>query len=174
VHHFREQLFATGRSPYTVKRATSFLGSLIADAQQKGQVGHNVVRDLSRQNRGNERRQEQRRKGKLKVGEDIPTGEEIGALIAGATSQKWRAFLIVACFTGLRVSEIRGLRWCDVDLEKSELHVRQRADRFNQIGKPKSHGSERTVPLPMFVVNRLKEWKHASGQAGVRLQAGAS
>jgi len=31
-----------------------------------------------------------------------------------------------------------GWRWFDVDLEKRVLHVRQRADRWGSIGKPKS------------------------------------
>ncbi|WP_244296395.1 tyrosine-type recombinase/integrase [Stappia sp. TSB10GB4] len=31
----------------------------------------------------------------------------------------------------------RGLRWEDVDLSRSIIQVRQRADRFNKIGKPK-------------------------------------
>ena len=66
---------------------------------------------------------------------------------------------MVAAFTGLRASELRGLRWEDVDLKKNELHVRQRADRYNEIGSPKSEDSERTVPFGGFVANTLKEWK---------------
>ena len=66
---------------------------------------------------------------------------------------------MVAAFTGLRASELRGLRWQDVDLKKSELHVRQRADRYNEIGSPKSADSERTVPFGSFVTNTLREWK---------------
>ena len=45
-----------------------------------------------------------------------------------------------------RASELRGLRWQDVDSKKSELHVHQRADAYNQIGPPKSEAGERTVP----------------------------
>ena len=70
-------------------------------------------------------------------------------------------FLIIAIFTGLRASELRGLRWKDVDLKANELHVRQRADRFNEIGKPKSAAGERVVPFGKFVANTLKEWKLA-------------
>ena len=70
-------------------------------------------------------------------------------------------FLLTAIFTGLRASELRGLRWDDVDLEKRELHVRQRADRYNAIGKPKSESGERTVPLTPIVLNTLREWKLA-------------
>jgi integrase len=62
-----------------------------------------------------------------------------------------------AIFTGLRASELRGLRWADVDLKKGELHVRQRADRYNAIGAPKSESGERTVPLPPIVANALRE-----------------
>ena len=71
----------------------------------------------------------------------------------------------MAIFTGLRASELRGLRWKDVDLKASELHVRQRADRFNEIGKPKSAAGERVVPFGKFVANTLKEWKLACPRA---------
>src|SRR5215831_17068654 len=70
-------------------------------------------------------------------------------------------FLIVAIFTGLRSSELRGLRWDDVDLEAKELHVRQRADRYNVMGKPKSEAGERVIPLGPMVVNTLREWRLA-------------
>jgi integrase len=51
------------------------------------------------------------------------------------------------------------LRWEDVDLKAAELHVRQRADRYNVIGKPKSEAGNRTVPLGPLVLNTLREWK---------------
>jgi integrase len=69
--------------------------------------------------------------------------------------------LLTAIFCGLRASELRGLRWSDVNLDKRELHVRQRADRYSAIGKPKSESGERTVPLTPIVVNTLREWKLA-------------
>jgi hypothetical protein len=37
--------------------------------------------------------------------------------------------------------------------------VRQRADRYSVIGKPKSDAGECTVPLTPIVVNTLREWK---------------
>jgi integrase len=42
------------------------------------------------------------------------------------------------------------------------LHVRQRADAYNQIGRPKTAAGERAVPLPPFVLNTLRERKLAS------------
>ena len=116
------------------------------------------MRDLRRNKKQSEHKLEQRHKRKLKIGVDIPTKEEVSAIIRHAPD-RWRALLVVAAFTGLRASELRGLRWDDVDLKKNELHVRQRADRYNEIGSPKSEDSERTVPFGGFVANTLKEWK---------------
>ena len=53
------------------------------------------------------------------------------------------------------------MRWADVDLKASELHVRQRADRYCKIGVPKSDSSVRTVPLAPDVLAALKVWKLA-------------
>ena len=69
--------------------------------------------------------------------------------------------LLTAIFTGLRASELRGLRWEDIDLRRAILHVRQRADRYRHIGRPKSAACERTVPLPPLLVNTLREWRLA-------------
>ena len=57
---------------------------------------------------------------------------------------------------------MRGLRWQDVDLVKGEVHVRQRADRYNAIGRPKSRAGSRTIPIGPFVVNTLREWRLAN------------
>jgi integrase len=149
------------RTRTMVRKVRVSLSSLLSDAQERGLVSRNVVRDLRRTRaRGTERKAERRQKGKLKIGVDIPTREEIKAIVEAAKG-RWRPILLTAIFTGLRASELRGLRWIDVDLEKRELHVRQRADRYSAIGKPKSESGERTVPLTPIVANTLREWKLA-------------
>ncbi len=161
VRKFEDRLREEGRSPAMVRKVVGSLGSLLAVAQEQGLAARNPVRDLRRnRRRGKERNAEKRQKGKLKIGVDIPTPAEVKAII-GNVKGRWRPLLIVATFTGLRASELRGLRWKDIDLKKGELHVRQRADRFNEIGKPKSAAGERVVPFGRFVVNTLKEWKLA-------------
>jgi integrase len=106
---------------------------------------------------------DKRGKPRLEEGRDFPTSAEIRRLIeATATLPKKRALLLMAAFTGLRASELRGLRWHDVDLPKGELHVRQRADRYHAIGAPKSDSSRRRVPLDAGVlIPALKVWKLA-------------
>ncbi len=159
VRAFEDRLREAGRSPAMVRKVKVSLGSLLADALERGLVGRNVVREKSRaRQKGKDARLERRHKGKLKVGVDIPTREEIKALVPFLEG-RWRPLLLTAIFAGLRASELRGLRWSDVDLDRREIHVRQRADRFNDIGRPKSEAGERTVPIPPMVANALREWR---------------
>jgi integrase len=157
VRDFMDRLRADGRSPAMVKRVVGDLGSILADAQGRGLVAQNVVRSLSRRR---ERQAERRQKRKLKVGVDIPSPAEIKSIVAHLQG-RWRPLMMTAIFTGLRASELRGLRWQDVDLKRAELHVRQRADRYQTIGKPKSAAGERTIPMPPILVSTLREWKLA-------------
>jgi len=160
VRSFEDELRAAGRSSAMVKKVLVSLSALVADAQERGLVARNVVRDMKARRGSSERRQEQRQKGRLKVGVDIPTREEVKALL-GSLDGRWRPLVLVATFCGLRASELRGLRWSDVDLDKREIRIHQRADRFNDIGRPKSLAGERTLPAPPMVINALKEWKLA-------------
>ena len=113
---------------------------------------------------------DKRKKKKLEVGRDIPTTEEVGRMVKAAKEPKMRALLMMATTTGLRASELRGLRWSDVDLLKArELHVRQRADRWNKIGPPKSEASRRTIPLGPELILALKEWKLACPKSDLDL-----
>ena len=103
-----------------------------------------------------------RSKRQLEIGRDIPTTAEIKRLIeAAAPNAKLHALLLVAAFCGLRASELRGLRWSDVDLKAEEIHVRQRADRYSVIGAPKTKESRRTIPLSPDTALALKKWKLA-------------
>jgi len=161
VRHFQDRLREEGRSAAMVKRVTGSLGSILADAQDRGLVARNAVREMARrQPRGKQRQGERRRKARLQPGVDIPTPAEIAAIIH-AVKGRWRPLLITAVYTGLRASELRGLRWSDVDLDEGRIHVRQRADRYHVIGMPKSDAGQRTIPIGPFVVNTLKEWKLA-------------
>jgi integrase len=149
VEAFRDDLLANLSRPMARKVLTS-LKSLLKAAKHA-----HVAADVSV---GRSKRAE----GKLEVGRDIPTPDEIKRVITAAKDNpRMRALLLTAAMCGLRASELRGLRWTDVNLKAGELHVRQRADRYNVIGAPKSASSTRTIPLPPEVVAALKVWKLA-------------
>jgi len=152
INIFRDELLAHMSRPLAKKVLTS-LKALLRDAKRRGNVAQNVALDVKIT-------ADKRGKVKLKAGVDIPTPDEIKRII-NVAHEKSRALLITAIFTGLRSSELRGLRWQDIDLKKGEVHVRQRADRFNAIGKPKSESGDRTIPLGPMALNTLKQWKLA-------------
>lgn len=123
----------------TARKVLVSLRALLGHAQRHGLVAQNVAQvvRVARQQRHEE-----------KV--EILTPDEVRHLLA-AVSDQWRPFLLLAVFTGLRASELRGLRWRDVDLEAARLTVDQRADEKGVMGSPKSASSRRTVPLPPTV-----------------------
>lgn len=139
---------------------TTSLGAILSDAQERGLAMRNPVMEMGRKRKGKTRRQDKRNKRKLVVGIDIPTPAEVKALVA-ALAGRWRPLLLTVIFSGLRSSELRGLRWQDVDLDGRTLSVRQRADEFRKIGRPKSEAGERTIPIPPIVINALKGWRLA-------------
>lgn len=154
IRSFQDELREGGRSPAMIKRVTVSLGSILADAQGRGLVVRNAVHELSKARSGT-KKSEKRAKVKLRGGVDIPTNAEIRQILDAAEG-RYRPLLVTMVFTGIRASEARGLRWEDVDLAKAQLHVRQRADRYGEVGMPKSEAGQRTVPLPPMVVNTLR------------------
>jgi len=148
---FREDLLATLSRPMARKVMVSFHQML--KSNRYGHVAQGVTIQVSK-----------RDKRRLEVGRDIPTAQEVRRMVVAATDTRARALLLLVAFTGLRASELRGLRWSDIDLKKGEVHVRQRADRFAEIGSPKSKDSRRTVPLDLGTIgDALKQWKLACG-----------
>jgi integrase len=163
VEAFRDDLLANMSRAMAKKVLTSFK-ALLKDARRRGNVAQNVAADVKIGTNG-------RDKHRLEVGKDIPTRDEVRRLLDAAPEGRNRTLLMVAAFTGLRASELRGLRWPDVNLARGTLTVSQRADRYNVIGAPKSATSKRTLPIGPMVVNTLRQWKLASkGKDGLVFQ----
>ena len=64
-----------------VRKVLVSLGSLLADAQERGLVIRNAAREKSRaKQKGKDKRLEKRQKGKLRIGVDIPSRAEVKAI----------------------------------------------------------------------------------------------
>jgi len=73
--------------------------------------------------------------------------------------------ILLSLYTGLRVGEVCGLMWGDIDFDKSILTVRRTAQRI-RIGDhktqiiadtPKSRTSRRSIPIPRFIMKLLRD-----------------
>ena len=80
--------------------------------------------------------------------------------------------IVLCLFTGLRLGEICGLRWEDIDLENKSLSVRRTAQRVRLTdnshktmlieGPPKTSCSRRVIPLTDHLIDLMLPF-HASG-----------
>jgi integrase len=68
-------------------------------------------------------------------------------LLLAELKEPIRTMVLLGTLTGLRIGEILGLRWKDVDFDTSEIRVEQAYYR-GLIGSPKTKGSRRTLPIP--------------------------
>lgn len=65
-----------------------------------------------------------------------------------------RTMVSLGIFTGMRVGEILGLRWQDVDFQAEQLQISQSLYR-GSFGSPKTKASKRMLPLPGAVLEEL-------------------
>jgi integrase len=155
IEKFRDDLLAMAKDPKrkfswsTARKVLVSFKSMLKVAK----FSH-VAADVGIPSNSNDKRP-------VEVGTNIPTTDEIRRLVAAATPGRERSLLLVAATCGLRASELRGLRWRDVDLKGKVLSVTQRADRFVTIGPPKSKAGRRKIPLAPETVAELKAWKLA-------------
>jgi len=78
--------------------------------------------------------------------------------MAVAENHRWFIAYLMIFIYGLRLGEAIGLRWCDVDFDNNEVHVRQQIQRVNGhlvAGPPKTKTSVRVLPLAKDIRKRL-------------------
>jgi integrase len=101
--------------------------------------------------------------------------EQARQLLDAAKGSQLEALYAVALACGLRMGEMLGLRWQDMDLEAGRLAVRQAIQRQCGAGlvaiEPKTDRSRRTIEIPAPLVAALKA--HRIRQLEERLAAGA-
>ena len=99
--------------------------------------------------------------------------EHIGALLEAAFGKSIYVPILLAVTTGLRRSEVLALRWCDVDLSRATLAVRQSLEQTKsglRFKSPKTERSKRAIALPSITVDALR--LHRLEQAELKLKLG--
>lgn len=77
--------------------------------------------------------------------------------------------ILIALNTGLRIGEICGLKWEDINFDESTINIKRTIQRVKNInaestgpktiliaGEPKTSSSKRSVPLPSFILKYIK------------------
>ncbi|OBI92085.1 integrase [Mycobacterium asiaticum] len=139
------------------------LNSVLTDAVLAGAIAANPVRELGTRRK---RKADKRAKGAPALGV-----EQIRALLAAVSSSSLCESkdlcdpVILLAATGMRRSELLALRWEDVDLDGRVMTVANSVVRLKGQGLVRQDttkgGNARSVPLPRFAVDALRQRKES-------------
>jgi integrase len=96
---------------------------------------------------------------------------QVKALLSAACGERLEVLYVLAIYTGLRRSEILGLRWIDVDFGTETLSVQRSLDTNGTFNPPKRNKSRHTIKLTGQAAEVLK--RHRAGQNEERLRLGS-
>lgn len=159
-----QQLYANrieaGLSESSVAHLHSVMHTALRQAEAWGAVQRNVARLV---NPPRVRRHEMR----------TLSPAEARMLLQAASSDRYEALFAVAVSTGMRLGELLGLRWRDVQLDAATLRViasLQATKEGYQFVEPKSARSRRQIALTQTAVAALR--RHRAAQALERFRHG--
>jgi integrase len=146
-----DELREQGRSENTIAGALATLSSIMRFAVRNSWIPDSAVGKLETDERPHPVARPQRALGR----------EEISRLLDAALPQH-RVLVATALFTGMRISELLGLTWHDVDLPGGFLHVRAQLSRARG-GVPcrrvalKTRSAARQIPLSPQLAALLRD-----------------
>ena len=88
---------------------------------------------------------------------EILTVEELIKLL-NAIPEPFRTAVFLDGASGLRVGELLGLKWEDVDFGQKVIHIR-RSIVSQKIGPPKTEASQKPIPMNAELAKALRLWK---------------
>jgi integrase len=98
-----------------------------------------------------------KQKNKTKV--HVLEADGIEKLVEAAGTERWQAAIALAGYAGLRLGEIRALKWSSIDLKNNLVHVESSALPDGTVKAPKTDAGTRSVPLLPALRRRLVAWK---------------
>jgi integrase len=151
VQALADALAGENKSPSTIRNVLMPLRVVYRRAIRAGVVSVNPTTDLELPAMTGRR-------------DRFATPVEAAALV-DALEPRDRAAWALALYAGLRLGELRALRWSDLHLDEGGLHVRQAwCNRTKQVTSPKTPAAERTVPVAGELRRILLEHRMLTGR----------
>jgi integrase len=73
------------------------------------------------------------------------SAEQVKVLLAESRGDRLEALYVLAVTTGMRIGEMFGLKWSDVDLEAGTVQVRRTVAADGTVNPPKTSSGRRTI-----------------------------
>jgi integrase len=144
-----------GYSGWTIRSIICPLSRLFSHAVRRDVIAISPISKLDRTERPAVWVREQR----------VLNKDEIGRLL-DAAAPRYRTLLATAILSGLRQSELLGLRWRDIDFEDEVIRVRSAIDRSGNDVQPKTQHAIRDVVLMPALAKALVEHRASSAFKG--------
>lgn len=158
VQAFADQLGKQGLSPSTIQCALLPLRAMYRRALVRGEIAMNLLTGIELPAvRGRRER----------IADPIEAAALLEALLA-----EDRPIWATAIYAGLRLGELKALRWSDVNLATGVLRVERGWDVVQGEIAPKSREGRRTVPIAGVLRTILLEHRLRQGRAGEGLVFG--
>jgi integrase len=96
-----------------------------------------------------------------KANKKILTPEQIAKVIAAAKADPERGVYVATPFlTGMRIGEMLGLQWRDIDFERNEIHIRRvQENNGKTFEKTKTEAGMRIIPMGTTLRAMLLDWR---------------
>jgi integrase len=151
IQGFVNRKLKSGAAWNTVKNIVSVFSAVYSTAMKYGYVRSNPVRLAEMPSEP------------VRFQPELPTDDELQRL-QNALEEPYRTMVWLACATGVRVSELLGLRWKSIDWEHQCLWIRE-AVHDGEIDSPKTHRSCRPIRLAKAELAKLKQFQALRPQA---------
>lgn len=156
---FRDALLGAGRSHVMTSKVVRHLSMILGEARNRGLVAQNNAHGVKVR-----KPREDGKRSRLAKRAEIPATDHLKLILAAAErlsneDPRLPVLMRIVMLAGLRQSELRGLRWPSIDLKGCIVKVCERADRWGDIGFPKSDDSVRSITVGPDLAARLRAWK---------------
>ena len=167
--HYKK-LLDNGVTPTTIRQINTNLKTCLNEAERQGYIQKNWCKLVTLPKKEDNK--------EVKV----LTKQEQEKFLEDIKGHELELLYIVALGTGLRIGEILGLKWSDIDFKNNELHVNrslQKAAIYEddkivryevQETTPKTKNSLRTIPVPQNIIKKLIAHKKEQNELILLLQ----
>jgi integrase len=130
--------------------ALSTLSGCLRTAKRRGLIAANPVAELNRDERPAQTARDKR----------VLTEDEIARLLE--VGESFRTMIAVMIFSGLRIGEVLGLRWTDIDTDEGFIRVKSQLNLKRELVQTKTASGRRDVVMAPQLAKLLLEHKMAS------------
>ena len=165
IQNYIELLEERGFARSSIQGIIRLLSTIMRSAQQEGIIRRNPCQKIRLRGGGISNQRVLNRQEQKRLVNSLQNERSVPALLG--------------LYTGMRLGEICALRWEDINWEQKVIYIRRTVQRLKSndfngnanrtklfVGSPKSKSSERTVPVPQFILKILRNMEKDTDRLG--------